>query len=57
MKKTILLLYLTIMLVGCTAPMIQKTYNINLTQFGVNDVSSDILKDYEVTPTLKNSLK
>jgi hypothetical protein len=39
------------LLSGC----VQKYYTVN--QYGVNTVGAEVLKEYEITPTVKASLK
>jgi hypothetical protein len=42
---------------GCRGPMVEKTYNIAIYQIGLNSVASDVLKETEVSPQIKGSLK
>lgn len=42
---------------GCTAPMIHREIHIHVYQLGVNSVASDVLKEYEISPQVKGSLK
>jgi hypothetical protein len=44
-------------LTGCTAPMIHREIHIHVYQMGVNSVASDVLKEYEISPQVKGSLK
>jgi hypothetical protein len=42
-----------LLLAGC----VTKRYEINIYQYGINSVASDILKDYEISPQVKASVK
>jgi hypothetical protein len=52
-----LLLAMAALLSGCTAPLIQRTYPITVLQIGFNSVDSEVLKETQVSPQLKASLK
>ena len=46
-----------ILLSGCRAPFYSRQTVIIVHQFGFNEISSEVLKETAVTPTLKASVK
>ncbi len=42
---------------SCRAPFINKEYDITIYQTGINSVASDVLKETDISPELKASLK
>jgi hypothetical protein len=44
-------------LCGCRAPLFHKEQHFTVYQYGVNTVTSDVMKDEEIAPQLKASLK
>ena len=53
----VLLVIVAGLISGCRAPLVNKEYRITIYQLGYNSVASDVLKETDVSPQLKASLK
>jgi hypothetical protein len=54
---TLLIVGAGILLSGCRAPFYSRQTSITVYQYGFNEISSEVLKETAITPTVKASLK
>jgi hypothetical protein len=57
LANLILLMAAGLFLSGCRAPLVNKEWHIVVYQTGVNEFSPEIIKEEDIAPQLKASLK